>query len=159
MSSESSLLTKDDEQDVIWWNIKVLWSILILFISQTHVELKYILFQEVVSKFPFDFYYYENEMINTIKLDDLSIGKPIAKGSCAMVYSAKLKNATENVEVPSSSTVEPIQEPVEYPLALKIMFNYDIQSNSMAILNAMHHETLPALSRHINTDIFYWENK
>ncbi|XP_077297289.1 PTEN-induced putative kinase 1 [Arctopsyche grandis] len=135
LSSESTLLTKDDEQDVIWWNIK-----------------------EVVSKFPFDFYYYENEMINTIKLDDLCIGKPIAKGSCAMVYSAKLKNATENVEVPSSSAVEPIQEPIEYPLALKIMFNYDIQSNSMAILNAMHHETLPALSRHINTDIFYWEN-
>lgn len=35
----------------------------------------------------------------------------------------------------------------EYPLALKMMFNYDIQSNAMAILKAMYRETVPAKRR------------
>ncbi|XP_055642900.1 serine/threonine-protein kinase Pink1, mitochondrial isoform X2 [Toxorhynchites rutilus septentrionalis] len=34
-----------------------------------------------------------------------------------------------------------------YPLALKMMFNYDIQSNAMAILKAMYNETVPAKKR------------
>uniref|UniRef100_A0A182Q946 non-specific serine/threonine protein kinase n=1 Tax=Anopheles farauti TaxID=69004 RepID=A0A182Q946_9DIPT len=39
----------------------------------------------------------------------------------------------------------------EYPLALKMMFNYDIQSNAMAILKAMYRETVPAKRRTIET--------
>lgn len=35
----------------------------------------------------------------------------------------------------------------KYPLALKMMFNYDIQSNAMAILKAMYKETVPAIRR------------
>lgn len=35
----------------------------------------------------------------------------------------------------------------QYPLALKMMFNYDIQSNAMAILKAMYKETVPAKRR------------
>lgn len=35
----------------------------------------------------------------------------------------------------------------EYPLALKMLFNYDIQSNAMAILKAMYKETVPAKRR------------
>lgn len=35
----------------------------------------------------------------------------------------------------------------KYPLALKMMFNYDIQSNAMSILKAMYKETVPALRR------------
>ncbi|KAL5279474.1 PINK1 family protein [Megaselia abdita] len=37
----------------------------------------------------------------------------------------------------------------EYPLALKMMFNYDIQSNAMSIIRAMSKETIPARSREV----------
>ncbi|XP_052901630.1 serine/threonine-protein kinase Pink1, mitochondrial [Anopheles moucheti] len=39
----------------------------------------------------------------------------------------------------------------EYPLALKMMFNYDIQSNAMAILKGMYRETVPAKRRTIES--------
>lgn len=40
---------------------------------------------------------------------------------------------------------------LEFPLALKIMFNYDIESNSTAILRAMHKEIVPAERRYMET--------
>ncbi len=43
-----------------------------------------------------------------------------------------------------------------YPFALKMMFNYDVQSNAMAILKAMHKETIPARRRQ-NVDAENWE--
>jgi len=45
-----------------------------------------------------------------------------------------------------------------YPWALKMMFNYDIQSNAMAILKAMYKETIPARNRLNRSDIGNWEN-
>lgn len=44
-----------------------------------------------------------------------------------------------------------------YPWALKMMFNYDIQSNAMAILRAMYKETVPARSRLDRSDAENWE--
>lgn len=44
-----------------------------------------------------------------------------------------------------------------YPWALKMMFNYDIQSNAMAILRAMYKETVPARCRLDNVDAENWE--
>lgn len=44
-----------------------------------------------------------------------------------------------------------------YPWALKMMFNYDIQSNAMAILRAMYKETIPARSRMDNGEAENWE--
>ncbi|XP_055606749.1 serine/threonine-protein kinase Pink1, mitochondrial isoform X2 [Uranotaenia lowii] len=46
----------------------------------------------------------------------------------------------------------------EYPLALKMMFNYDIQSNAMSILKAMYKETVPAKSRNIS-EMDTWEKR
>lgn len=45
---------------------------------------------------------------------------------------------------------------ISYPMALKIMFNYDIESNAMSILRAMHKETVPARQRNIN-EATEWE--
>lgn len=45
---------------------------------------------------------------------------------------------------------------LQYPWALKMMFNYDIQSNAMSILKAMYKETIPARSR-ANSNIENWE--
>lgn len=44
----------------------------------------------------------------------------------------------------------------QYPLALKMMFNYDIQSNAMAILKAMYKETVPAKRRNYS-EMDTWE--
>ncbi|XP_022219079.1 uncharacterized protein LOC111071853 [Drosophila obscura] len=44
-----------------------------------------------------------------------------------------------------------------YPLALKMMFNYDIQSNALSILRAMYKETVPARQRQMNTAAEEWE--
>lgn len=44
----------------------------------------------------------------------------------------------------------------QYPLALKMMFNYDIQSNAMAILKAMYKETVPAIKRNLS-ELHSWE--
>lgn len=46
-----------------------------------------------------------------------------------------------------------------YPLALKMMFNYDIQSNAMAILRAMYKETIPAVKKYCNSDADGWEKQ
>lgn len=47
----------------------------------------------------------------------------------------------------------------KYPLALKMMFNYDIQSNAMAILHAMYKETIPAINKYCNADADGWEKQ
>lgn len=44
-----------------------------------------------------------------------------------------------------------------YPLALKMMFNYDIQSNALSILRAMYKETVPARQRRMNASSDEWE--
>lgn len=44
-----------------------------------------------------------------------------------------------------------------YPWALKMMFNYDIQSNAMAILRAMYKETIPARCRLDEAEVENWE--
>ncbi|XP_066255598.1 serine/threonine-protein kinase Pink1, mitochondrial [Euwallacea similis] len=69
-----------------------------------------------------------------INVNAFTFGKPIAKGSNAVVYSVALKEAKQLLW----------SHPDKYSLALKMMFNYDIQSNSMAILKAMYRETVPA---------------
>ncbi|XP_031626056.1 serine/threonine-protein kinase PINK1, mitochondrial [Contarinia nasturtii] len=46
-----------------------------------------------------------------------------------------------------------------YPLALKMMFNYDIQSNAMAIVRAMYKETIPAVHKYRNSDAEGWEKQ
>ncbi|XP_054730711.1 serine/threonine-protein kinase Pink1, mitochondrial [Anastrepha obliqua] len=57
--------------------------------------------------------------------------------------------------------LQPIDSPLasinRYPLALKMMFNYDIQSNALSILRAMYKETVPARARRMNDSAGEWE--
>uniref|UniRef100_W8BGA2 non-specific serine/threonine protein kinase n=1 Tax=Ceratitis capitata TaxID=7213 RepID=W8BGA2_CERCA len=57
--------------------------------------------------------------------------------------------------------LQPIDAPLadinRYPLALKMMFNYDIQSNALSILRAMYKETVPARARRMNDCAGEWE--
>ncbi|KRT78283.1 protein kinase, partial [Oryctes borbonicus] len=54
----------------------------------------------------------------------------------------------------SYSSIDSISK---YPFAVKMMFNYDIQSNAMAILKAMYRETVPARVYYSNIGITDWE--
>lgn len=62
-------------------------------------------------------------------------------------------SSTMNFDDENSSDIE------TYPLALKMMFNYDIQSNAMAILRAMYKETIPAINKFRNADADGWEKQ
>ncbi|XP_075158897.1 PTEN-induced putative kinase 1 [Haematobia irritans] len=57
----------------------------------------------------------------------------------------------QTVDTPNHANIH------RYPLALKMMFNYDIQSNALAILRAMYKETVPARQRYINEAAEAWE--
>lgn len=115
IASGAGILTKEDELEGVCWEIRN---------SISKVEWQ---FDDIDEK------YIEKE---NITLDDLSFGKPIAKGSNGVVYSAKFK--ADNPESENGPETE------VYPFALKMMFNYDIQSNSMEILKVMYRETVPA---------------
>ena len=66
-------------------------------------------------------------------LEDFQLGQPIAKGCAAVIYSARCAGDTEgNTD--------------HFPLAIKMMFNYDAESNATTILRAMQRETVPARS-------------
>jgi len=63
-----------------------------------------------------------------LSLKDFLLGKVIAKGCSAVVYTAK------QVE----------QKDDDFNLAIKMMFNYDAASNALTILRAMQREIVPA---------------
>ncbi|XP_032581531.1 uncharacterized protein LOC6612239 isoform X1 [Drosophila sechellia] len=60
-----------------------------------------------------------------------------------------------NVTSPANSNINSSVD--SYPLALKMMFNYDIQSNALSILRAMYKETVPARQRGMNEASDEWE--
>jgi len=72
-------------------------------------------------------------------LQDFELGKPIAKGCAAVVYSARMKTEGSAEQ--------------DFPLAIKMMFNYHAESNAFTILRAMHRETVPARSVHVPDEI------
>lgn len=108
-------------------------------------------------------------------MKDLELGQPIEKGCSAVVYAARLVDKSEiKKQDDNADTVQAtvdIQDnsleinaqindaPTNYPLALKMMFNYDIQSSAMAILRAMYRETVPARKYYNPVGISDWELK
>ena len=227
LASGAGVLTKDDELEGVCWEIREAVSN-----YQSKIESKIL----------------DRKIGDDLRLSDLEIGAPIAKGCNAVVYAAAFKKqiikddevnlsaSSSNIEVepltvpPSpilslprfvqnfggsvdnlrhisssprtsfealrnlsndqldafesrtvkfnervetrmrsrmSSTSEEFEDSHEsssddasiyhYPWALKMMFNYDIQSNAMSILRAMYKETIPARCRLDNGDAENWE--
>ncbi|XP_034118984.1 serine/threonine-protein kinase Pink1, mitochondrial [Drosophila albomicans] len=66
-------------------------------------------------------------------------------------------STTDYNYTPSSSSSNDTDSIERYPLALKMMFNYDIQSNALSILRAMYKETVPARQRRMNPSADEWE--
>lgn len=77
-----------------------------------------------------------------LSLRDFTIGPIIAKGCSAAVYAARF-NDTTTVDDELSSLDDTI-----FPFAIKMMFNYDAESNAAAILRAMYRETVPVARSH-----------
>ncbi|XP_059093960.1 serine/threonine-protein kinase Pink1, mitochondrial-like [Tigriopus californicus] len=102
------------------------------------------------------------DLETTCLLKDFQIGPIVAKGCNAVVLAARwarhkvadLNEAMQTLgQVPpaveiavpgpaQSDSIVPHEE--EYPLAIKMMFNYEAESNAMAIISAMNRETVPA---------------
>lgn len=95
----------------------------------------------------------ENKREWTLK--DFHFGDVLAKGCNAVVYAAKVATDSWRTVSDAFEHIEGVAEPEvkkeeeideikgEFPLAVKMMFNYEAESNSYAILRAMHRETLP----------------
>lgn len=96
----------------------------------------------------------QSDSLSALSLDDLQIGEPIAKGCNAIVHAASWKNeqseSGENVQIDNQTITADLNPLIpafgNYDLAVKMMFNYDAESNTFAILRAMHRETIPARS-------------
>lgn len=71
--------------------------------------------------------------------------------------SETLATSSESISMLSFDDDESHNDDHKYPLALKMMFNYDIQSNAMSILRAMYKETIPAINKYCNDDAIGWE--
>ncbi|KYQ56678.1 Serine/threonine-protein kinase PINK1, mitochondrial [Trachymyrmex zeteki] len=138
LASGTGILTKDDELEGVCWEIR-----------------------EAVSKLQWN-YMPENDQIvqtdeNTVTLQNFVMGPVIAKGCSAAVYAARFVN-TWNEDNSMDIEVK-TQDSNEFPLAIKMMFNYDAESNAAAILNAMYRETVPARKHYRNNNLTTWEQK
>jgi hypothetical protein len=51
------------------------------------------------------------------------------------------------------------QELSNFPMAVKMMFNYDAESNATSILRAMYRETVPAKYHFTNEELSPWEKR
>lgn len=53
-----------------------------------------------------------------------------------------------------------VQEPIAaFPYAVKMMFNYDAESNASSILRSMYCETVPARVHYSNAEVAEWEQR
>lgn len=142
LASGTGILTKDDELEGVCWEIR-----------------------EAVSKLrwnaPQNDKNYETMPVNeNVSLRDFAIGPIIAKGCSAAVYAARFVDATqdENNDL-ANVDGETKEEVTAFPLAIKMMFNYDAESNASAILRAMYREAVPARRHYGNDELAIWEQR
>ena len=118
-------------------------------------------------------------------LKDFEFGPVIAKGCNAVVHAAKMtfsgfqkmavtdQNHQDNEIVQETRDLSEMKDPKgaryeteskastsseKYPLAIKMMFNYEAESNAMAILNTMYRETVPVKTVDLPQEITEWCN-
>jgi len=94
---------------------------------------------------------------NTVTLQNFVMGPIIAKGCSAAVYAARFVNTRDEDDLMDIEVKT--KDANEFPLAVKMMFNYDAESNAAAILNAMYKETVPARKHYRNDNLTTWEQK
>lgn len=95
---------------------------------------------------------------NQISLQNFVVGPLIAKGCSAVVYAARTKSSDDN-QNNEEITIDRNSDITSFPLAIKMMFNYDAESNATAILRAMFRETVPAWKHYKNDELSHWEQR
>ncbi|KAL1116502.1 hypothetical protein AAG570_004974 [Ranatra chinensis] len=141
LASGTGIITKEDELDGICWEIR-----------------------EAVARMQKSMSEFETELFEPgedVGLDKFTVGPVIAKGSNAVVYAARKNDCAQEDDrqfdsgSPKFATGEPL---TAFPLAVKMMFNYDTESNAMSILRSMHREIVPAQLHYSNPELSHWEN-
>lgn len=145
LASGTGILTKDDELEGICWEIREAVSRMQWNISKADCSESEIKGDE-----------------EPVGLRSLVLGPLIAKGCSAAVYAARKKQESEKTEALQNSEMSVTvdtneQELSNFPLAVKMMFNYDAESNAMSILRAMYRETVPAKCHFTNEELSSWE--
>nr|CAD7408729.1 unnamed protein product [Timema poppensis] len=148
LASGTGLLTKDDELEGICWEIR-----------EAVAKLQWnVLNKKETDVFPVE---------PPVGLDYLTLGPAIAKGCNAVVYAAQRnkgnaqegKTAEQTPNETQDITMNTKQELSDFPFAVKMMFNYDAESNAASILRAMYRETVPARSYFVNEELSELENR
>lgn len=93
-----------------------------------------------------------------VDLKDFVIGPAIAKGCSAVVYAVR-PIEPEQKKDPHITVDMDNKNLSNFPLAIKMMFNYDAESNATAILRAMYRETVPARKHCQNDELAVWEQR
>ena len=122
------------------------------------------MFQEAVNKLQWNkpkndkSYEISSSELEKISLKNFVVGPLVAKGCSAVVYAARSKNSNED-ESSNEITIDRNSNISSFPLAIKMMFNYDAESNATAILRAMFRETVPAWKHYHNEELSQWEQR
>ncbi|XP_011349569.2 serine/threonine-protein kinase PINK1, mitochondrial [Ooceraea biroi] len=146
LASGTGILTKDDELEGVCWEIREAVSKSRWNMPQNDANCQIVPTNE-----------------NAVALQDLVIGPIIAKGCSAAVYAARLVNpcardTTENDGTMNVDVEATAKDANAFPLAIKMMFNYDAESNAAAILRAMYKETVPARKHCENDELPAWQH-
>lgn len=128
LASGSGILTKEDEIEGVCSEIRQAVGRTSLLLSNLEVKNRIAAAAEEDVENNYDF-----------SLSDFDLGKPIAKGCSAVVYTAKLKKPQLEPACDEGGREWP-----EFPFAIKMMFNYHAESNAFTILRAMQREIVPA---------------
>ncbi|XP_032689219.1 serine/threonine-protein kinase PINK1, mitochondrial [Odontomachus brunneus] len=142
LASGTGILTKDDELDGVCWEIREAVSKLRWNMPQNDKNYETIPIEE-----------------NIVTLQNFVIGPIIAKGCSAAVYAARFIDATLEKNNSSINIDTETKDKNAFPFALKMMFNYDAESNATAILRAMYRETVPSRKHYGNDNMTIWEQK
>ncbi|XP_039282658.1 serine/threonine-protein kinase PINK1, mitochondrial [Nilaparvata lugens] len=140
LASGTGIITKEDELEGVCWEIRNAVSRM----------------QQKAEKFE-----NEPENLDEIRVEDFELGPAIAKGSNAVVYAAKKRDQKVGEEAAAATEeVSRTEDPISnFPLAVKMMFNYDAESNATSILRAMYRETVPAKFHITNQELTDWEKR
>lgn len=142
LASGTGILTKEDELEGVCWEIREAVSKIQWNKSENDQNCKSILDED-----------------NPVSLQNFVIGPAIAKGCSAVVYAARVNNETQeskNNQIVVDDTTKNINL---FPLAMKMMFNYDAESNAIAILRSMYRETVPARKIYKDEELADWEQR
>ena len=142
LASGTGILTKEDELEGVCWEIREAVSKLQWNTPQNDKNYEAIKDDE-----------------KGVTLENLVIGPPLAKGCSAVVYATRFNDSPSSGGEGRITVDDETTDVTAFPLALKMMFNYDTESNALSILRSMYRETVPARRHLKHEELADWEVK